>query len=87
MGEGTASDAIAGVLGVSVSMSFIVNLILNVSVSMIWTMMNSLQIIVHIPLINLAFPNNCMRTSLFFTAIANFDVIPHSMLNNKLFDF
>lgn len=49
--------------------------------------MNALQIIVHIPLVNLGFPNNCMRVSLFFTAIANFDVEPHEAINGAIFDF
>jgi len=75
------------VIGASVALAFFINLLLNASLSLLWTLLNSLQIIVHIPLINLNFPSNAMSVSLFFMAIANFDIIPHEDINGFIFDF
>lgn len=39
------------------------------------------------PLINLAFPANALKLSLILMSIANFDVLPHTKMNNFLFSF
>lgn len=67
--------------------NFFVNLVLSASLNLIWSMMNALQIIVHIPLANLAFPSNATAVSRIFLALANFDVLPHPALNALIFDF
>jgi len=49
--------------------------------------MNTLQIIVLIPLINLPFPMNTVRLSVILMSIANFDIVPHAKFNSLVFDF
>lgn len=59
----------------------IINLVLNTSISMLWSMMNTLQIIVFLPLINLSFPGHTTFVSLILFDIANFDILPSSLMN------
>ena len=59
----------------------LINLVLNTSISMLWSMMNTLQIIVFMPLINLAFPGHVTFVSLILFDIANFDILPSSLMN------
>lgn len=79
--------AIQGLAGTSVALNFLLNIVLNTSLSMVWTMMNALQIIVHIPLINVSFPQNALKLSLYFMTIANFDIVPHENFNNAILSF
>jgi hypothetical protein len=74
-------------VGTSVALGLILSIVLNASLGMLWTLMNALQIIVHIPLINVSFPQNALKISLYFMAVANFDIVPHEMINNMLFNF
>jgi len=53
-----AGNAIGHASTATVILSFFVNLILSASMNMLWSMMNSLQIIVHLPLMNLSYPSN-----------------------------
>ena len=77
---GKASQAAA-------ALSFIMNLVLSASMNLLWSMMNTLQIIVHLPLINLAFPKNAQAFSAIFLSLAQFDILPHSNINPALFKF
>ena len=54
---------------------------------LIWSMMNALQIIVHLPLLSLSFPQNAKQMSFIFMDLAEFDVLPHGWLNPAFFNF
>lgn len=49
--------------------------------------MNTMQIMVHLPLLNLSYPPNAQTTSQLFLSLANFDVVPHEHINEFVFDF
>ena len=54
---------------------------------LLWTMMNSLQIIVHLPLVYTKFPVNAKTFTKIFLTLAQFDVVPHTMINPFVFEF
>ena len=54
---------------------------------MIWSLMNTMQIIVHLPLLNISFPPNAQTISELFLTLASFDVIPHKVINEFIFNF
>jgi len=60
---------------------------MSTSLGLIWSLLNTLQIIVLIPLINLSFPMNTVKLSVILMTIANFDIIPHSWFNSVVFNF
>ena len=65
---------------VVVSTNFITNLLLKASLNMLWSMVNCLQIITHVPLMNLKIPANMSSFLEFFMQIATFDFIPSEFL-------
>jgi len=60
---------------------------MSTSLGLIWSLMNTLQIIVLIPLINLSFPMNTVMLSVILMTVANFDIVPHAKFNSAVFDF
>ena len=44
------------------------------SMAQVWGMINGLQLMVHLPLINLLFPGNCMAVVGGFISVATFDI-------------
>jgi hypothetical protein len=57
---------------------------------MLWGMINVMQIIVHMPLLNVFFPTNASFFYSLIIEISNFDLIPPSWLNaikSKIFKF
>ena len=57
---------------------------------MLWGMINVMQIIVHMPLLNVFFPANASFFYSLIIEISNFDLIPPSWLNaikSKIFKF
>ncbi len=52
-----------------------------------WGMINSLNILVHIPLINLAFPANMEVFMSFLIRITNFNLLPNDFIYNGLLEF
>ena len=73
--------------GVSLSLGLILNIVMSTSLGLIWSLMNSLQVIVFIPLINFPFPMNTVKFSVILMAIANFDILPHAEFNSLVFEF
>jgi len=74
-------------LSAAAGLSFIINLLLSASMNLLWSMMNTLQIIVHLPLVNLTYPSNAMLFSSAFLTLAQFDILPHSFINPRLLHF
>ena len=50
-------------------------------------MINVMQLIVHMPLLNLSFPANAVTFYNFIIDISNFDLIPTDWIKAKLFNF
>lgn len=71
-GAGATKVAASAIL----SSSFFVNLILAASLSQLWSMLNGLQLAVHLPLFDLAFPANASLTIEFIITVATFDLVP-----------
>lgn len=60
------------------------------SLQMLWGMINVMQIIVHMPLLNVSFPPNALFFYSLIIDISSFNLIPESWLNaikSKLFNF
>ena len=80
---GTSSSVVNGLL----IGGAIVNLILSSSLSLLWGMVNTLQLIVHMPLINIGIPGNASYFLQILITIANFEILPSEYLLGKIFNF
>jgi len=67
---------VSEVLGYLSLATFAVNVWLGYSLAFLWTFINSLQLIVFLPLINVEFPRNALNFNKEFVTIANFDMLP-----------
>lgn len=67
--------------------NFLMNLAFSSSLNMLWTLVNALQIIVHLPLVNLSLPINSYIVSQTLANIASFDIVPTQFLYYKTFEF
>jgi hypothetical protein len=54
---------------------------------MLWGMINVMQLIVHMPLLKVAFPENAVLFYSFIIDISNFDIIPTEKILKLLFSF
>ena len=55
---------------------FLFNFILSASLNQLWSMLNGLQLLVHLPLFNLKFPANASYMLNFSIHVATFDFLP-----------
>lgn len=53
-----------------------INLICLTSLSLLWTLINVMQILVCLPLVDVNYPANALIFDKIFSSIANFDIIP-----------
>ena len=53
--------------------------------SMVWSLINNLELIVHLPLLNLQFPGNALATLIEIITIMKFELIPIQKWSEKLF--
>ena len=67
--------------------NFFVSFFLATSLSQIWSLINTLQIIVKIPLILESTPNNAVILLEALNTLTNFDVLPYQRLEAALFEF
>ena len=58
-----------------------VQIALSGSLSLLWGMVNTLQIIIQMPLVNLTLPPNAMILSKSLASMASFDFIPVNSIN------
>jgi hypothetical protein len=54
---------------------------------MLWGMINVMQIIVHMPMLNVQFPSNAVMFYSFIIDISNFDIIPTEKIKSLIFSF
>jgi len=81
---GTAlSSGVVGFSGVSLA----VNLIFAASLQLLWGLLATLQLIVHMPLQNVATPSNFFLFSQMIIGTANFQIIPLGKLVDSIMQF
>ena len=67
--------------------TFTVNLAFSVSMYLLWSMINTMQIIVHLPLIAIQMPTNSQQLTQFLVKVVSFDILPFDRINQLVFDF
>ena len=60
----------------TMSGNFLLNLLMGMTLSYIYSMINAIQLSTHLPLFNLTFPANATFFMRFLIDIANFDLLP-----------
>lgn len=84
-----ATEALGQVLSITTTTlavgSFALNLILAASLNYLWGMINTLQLIAHVPLFKLQFPANAAFMYSFIVMISNFDILPTDILDDLMF--
>ena len=64
-----------------------INVILSASLSLLWTIINVMQLLVILPLIDVNYPANALIFNQIFISIASFEIIPVGGMLNKIFLF
>ena len=72
---------------ITVLFKFLKNLVVKTSLQAVWTLMNSLQVIVNLPLISVRFPKAVIDFTMIFNNLSSFDILPHKLINQQLFTF
>ena len=67
--------------------NFLINLAFSCSLNLLWSLVNALQILVHMPLVNIALPINSYIVSKSLANVASFDIVPTQLLYYKIFSF
>jgi len=65
--------------------TFFVQLLLSGSLALLWGMVNTLQIIVHMPLMNVSMPPNVSTLTSALVSLASFDFLPMDKINKVVF--
>ena len=65
----------------------ITNVSLSTSLSLLWTLINVLQILVCLPLVDVNYPANALNFNKIFIAIANFEILPVASILKKTLKF
>lgn len=81
------SSNIKGSASTIMSFNGIFNILLNTSLSQLWTLLNGLQIIAHFPMHNVKYPGNTLALLIPMVQVANFDIFPHDLIFPYIFDF
>ena len=76
----TAETTSTAVLGSNV----VVNLLMSASLNMLWSMINSLQIVTHVPLMDLRIPANMGHFLVVLIEIATFDFLSDEVMARVL---
>jgi hypothetical protein len=64
-----------------------VGVLLSLSLIYLWPLINTIQIVVHLPLMAISMPSNAYITTFALVEIATFDLLPHESINTWLFNF
>jgi hypothetical protein len=67
--------------------NMVLNVFLSASLNQLWVFMNSLQVIVCLPLLNVRFPQNAELISKVLNTVASFEMIPMENINTSIFSF
>ena len=60
--------------------NFFLGIVLALSLNQLWSMLNGLQLLVHMPLFRTHFPSNALLMISFINKIATFDLLPESWI-------
>jgi len=82
-----AGKVVGDVANYGASVTFIFNWLLSFSLSLLWGMINSLQIVIHFPLTSVVYPANAKQFYSYFITIATFDMLPAETINAIIFQF
>ena len=67
--------------------NFALNLLMSSSMSALWGMLNTLQILIHLPIFSIPIPLNAMVFYSSIISITQFDLVPTDFFNELFFDF
>ena len=67
--------------------NFVLNILMSSSMSALWGMINSLQILIHLPIFSIPIPLNARLFYAAIIAVTQFDVLPTDTINKWLFEF
>ena len=67
--------------------NFVVNMFLTVSLSLLWNLINVLQMLLTLPLVDVSYPQNALTFNKQFLMIANFEIIPIEKFLTNLIKF
>jgi len=82
-----AADSFEASMTIVTSGAIAVNLVMSTSLQSVWGAINALQMIIHIPLMNIVLPSNAI---IFFETLINMvqmDIIPSERVNDLMFNF
>jgi len=84
MGKALESSASAAsfALTSALSSNFILSLVLGISMKKIWTMISSLQIIVHYPMLKIPLPSNILLMLNSIVEIVNLSLVPKEYITD-----
>lgn len=81
--EGQA-DSVQGSSSAVMSTNLVINVALSGSLAMLWGLINSLQIIAHMPLLVIKFPINANVFYQMLLTLATFDILPTDMVSDMM---
>ena len=67
--------------------NFAISVVLSASLNLLWSLLNSLQVIVMLPLLKTNFPSNAYLLSQTLNKVANFNVIPMQKINEMILKY
>ena len=76
------ADASSGVMKATVSMNMFLSLFLGISMSKMWLMISTLQIVVHLPMLKMIMPANTLLCFSTLVEIANLNIISKEQLQS-----
>jgi len=62
------------------------NFLAQCSLQLIWSLLNTLQLILHLPLISIVHPSNALTFYIMLMGVANFDIIDLEKLQEWIFE-
>jgi len=63
------------------------NFLLSLSLNLVWTMVNTLQLIVHLPLFSVVHPSNILYFYTLLIGVASFSIIDVQEIQQRIFEF
>ena len=80
----SVNEGVGGFSNAALASNFILNLLMAGSMGFLWGLLHSMQIIAHLPLINVMMPANATVLFSILIKIATIDVIPSEFLIEKV---
>lgn len=67
--------------------NFALNIVMSSSLNMLWGLINTLQLIAHMPMFAINFPANAKLLFLLINQVSTFDILPVEDIQNGMFNF